>query len=153
MTQTSLEEITSENTRSAKAISGWGELYFRPRNFERAGDGRMYRWLGVQYFKKIVPSGGTYWRKLFKEKGPVKDATDKKQALRDHEPFTRIAEGYHAGFSVAALGVITHSYSEGNSSTLWIILGNLLANFYPLLLQRYNRARIYNTIEGREIEK
>ena len=39
-------------------------VYLSPKAIERAGDGKLYRTLGVHHFGKIIPTGGIVIRRL-----------------------------------------------------------------------------------------
>ncbi|MBT5021289.1 hypothetical protein HOK51_04705 [Candidatus Woesearchaeota archaeon] len=133
--------------------SKYAEKYFRPKSIERWKDGRIYEGLGVHYFKKIVPTGGEYVSKLFNIH-PIRNAKTKEEGLRQYEPITRIFESIHtpAVIIMAALAagfIQTGSFKIAAYGTLI----NLAINIYPVMLQRYNRARIYNELDKIELEK
>lgn len=132
--------------RAAKDVLDW---YFEPRDFERDDDGRIYHYLGVHYFKKIVPTGGTYINRLLgiSYKEQMKDKT----YLKEFEKLTRFGE---AGHDLGLLGMvyaITYNIQEGNiKMMIFSVIANIMVNGYGSMLQRYNRARIYNTLDKLE---
>ena len=68
-------------------------------------------------------------------------------SLKEFETFTKVCEAGHlisfAGMA-AALGVFLESKSM--SGVLFAAGLNMLINVYPILLQRYNRIRLYRII-------
>lgn len=109
----------------------------RLRDFEL--DGRVYERLGVRVIKRIVRRGpfalfnpGLH---LPAERSPAQ------LALLDRR--MRTAEASHGILFVLTLGVVAHAAIRG----WWLAAGftllfDLLFNGYPVMLQRYNRARL-----------
>jgi hypothetical protein len=105
----------------------YSHYYFRPKPFENS---RLYEALGVRLAKKAV----TY---IFKNKGKADNYYIGKErsleALIKYEKETRFNEKVHL------------------FSTACCIIGNLwplnIANLYLIMIQRYNRARIVNTLK------
>lgn len=127
------------------------DRYFKPKSFERSG--RLYEALGVRYAKKIVM--GTFG-KARKIAGDGERTSNyfigqgfnrNLRSLKKFELYTRVNETIHAP------QIIWNSYNlgknivEGNYGAAAIYAGILLVNTYMTMLQRYNRARIYNTID------
>jgi glycosyl-4,4'-diaponeurosporenoate acyltransferase len=116
------------------------EGFFVVRPFER---GRLYRRLGVRAFKRFVPDGDLISRLA----RPRRD-----RALRAHfnraEPSAleargRVAERAHlvsliAVLPLAALAAVLDR--PGFAAALLVL--NLIFHEYPVLLQRYTRARL-----------
>ena len=98
MDKRELEKIVNhDQSKDVLPISRFGECYFGPRFFEKKGDGALYRWLGVHYFKKIVPTWGSFVNRLFNYHpiASAKPIEKKEEALRDWELGTRFYEGAH----------------------------------------------------------
>lgn len=120
---------------------GLTSSYFDVKGWET--DGKVYKWLGVHAFRKLLVWVG--WEKLHKAVNPVKKDL---QALSKLEYNTRQSEFGHLiilfivlAFSV---GVALH---EGIGQSLWLIFLNALLNLYPILVQRYNRPRLQRAIQ------
>lgn len=135
-----------KNSTSSRII----EAYFTPRRFER--DGTIYKALGVRTFKKYVPTGGDIAilkRKKQGFKGIINESSVK--ALKAYESDTRMAETVHlagaVGFGYAAIGSLVINQPEFG---VLIMGANVLANLYPIMLQRYNRGRVYRILEKKE---
>ncbi len=73
------------------------DLYFRPKRFERWGEGRVYEWLGVRPFKKVVVLVGRRLLGLGREVDNSYFISDRSaEGLRAFERRTRTSEALHA---------------------------------------------------------
>ncbi|PJE47929.1 MAG: hypothetical protein CUR34_00155 [Sediminibacterium sp.] len=115
--------------------------YFKEQNWEQKG--KIYEQLGIHLFRKLLVLVG--WEKLNKKENPVKNNL---AALVHLEYRTKQSELGHliiffivGGFSIYV--AIRYSFS----ASAWLIFLNLLLNFYPILLQRYNRPRLQRAIQ------
>ena len=115
----------------------------------------MYRWLGVRTFKRYIPSGDAVIRLARRRTGthlpwfsmpePTLDAAKK------YDKFTRIWETVHTVALAAAVFGLSSSLSDGAIDRHTFINGVTgLINLYPVMVQRYNRARIYGLIKKAE---
>lgn len=114
--------------------------YYRLRPVEL--DGRLYRALGVETFKWL----------LFKSRIEFLNVSVKlshgRSGIRGLERGTREAETDHA-IVLLVMAAIT-IYAAGHAWwTLvgWLVLANVIANLYPIMLQRHNRARLRPMLE------
>ena len=119
------------------------ELYFRPKAWE--GEGTIYKMLGVLVFKKIStklfpkthartarPNSYYLWQKTV-------------AGLRAYEKRTRYSETIHlVGIAVPIIGLIIGNHELPVQLILWFLFG---LNIYPILLQRYNRIRLYRVLK------
>jgi hypothetical protein len=123
-------------------VTSLAERYFRPKPFEL--DGRLYAWLGVVRFKRVLTS-------LF-QVDPERPVTNgyvlggrSLEHVRAFERISRRSELIHlAGLLLAGLFLVF--------SLLWggLLLAGLFVfavNFHCFLLQRYNRSRVYRVLE------
>ncbi len=115
--------------------------YFKEQNWEQKG--KIYEQLGIHLFRKLLVLVG--WEKLNKKENPVKNNL---AALVHLEYRTKQSELGHliiffivGGFSIYV--AIRYSFS----ASAWLIFLNLVLNFYPILLQRYNRPRLQRAIQ------
>ncbi|MBU2101116.1 hypothetical protein KKH05_00090 [Patescibacteria group bacterium] len=116
------------------------EIYFTPRFWERRG--KLYELFGIRIFKKYLPiSGDLMMRKVFRGKMLENGHTE---TLENYERFTRVCECIHLVFFFVYLSAL---FSHGHVIT--VVVSNLLVNVYPIMLQRYNRARLYRILERR----
>jgi Glycosyl-4,4'-diaponeurosporenoate acyltransferase len=121
--------------------------YFEPKPFETAGNGRLYRVLGIRFFKRYLPTSGdvvSRWKGVSRIR---RAHMGLEQALRRYERVTRSYEARHivGGLSMLALSWWSISvHSKGQWSVL--LVANALINGYPIILQRYNRVRLHRAL-------
>ena len=141
------KELSSENSLSF--FQKVADLYFKPKSFERSG--KLYESLGAKQFKKLLMGaiggllgGGGYASNYFigKERSV--------KAIKKFERCTRINETIHLPatiiLSYALIGnLVKENYLMAAADVFFGLL-----NGYPLILQRYNRARVYNVLEKKE---
>lgn len=139
------EDLQTAIYERVKKAADW---YLQPRGWERWEDGRVYEMLGTDYFKKIVPTWGTYVNDAIEkvwgsdEFRPTKAHETKEEGLYKHLQWTSRYEMGHLGASAVVGGVML---KEGVSPDL--VAKQVIFNVYPMLLQRYNRARIHNLLD------
>lgn len=111
------------------------DSYFSAKPFER--DGRIYRWTGIQSFVAFLRAIG--WERFWRKSIPVRhDVT----SLRKYCESTRGSEAVHTTAAIlTGLITLTIAYRYSFAGTGWLWAFNLLANGYPVMLQRYNRPR------------
>jgi len=128
------------------------DIYFKPKSFEKFG--RLYEAFGIRYFKEfaMVTIGSLY--SLF---GLKKHTTNyhigqnenrNLEGLANFEYMTRFNEALHGSLTIMCGNELVQNISSGN--TLMVVGHGIctLGNLYCVMLQRYNRARIYNTMES-----
>jgi hypothetical protein len=121
--------------------------YFEPKAFEKAGNCRLYRLLGVRGFKRYLPTSGdlvSRWQGIARIQR-AQGGLD--QALRRWERVTRSYEARHIFGALSMLAISWWSITFHNKGQ-WpaLIAANLLINGYPILLQRYNRVRLQSAL-------
>ncbi|PSL22467.1 glycosyl-4,4'-diaponeurosporenoate acyltransferase CrtO family protein [Dyadobacter jiangsuensis] len=115
--------------------------FFNSYPFEK--EGRVYRMLGVEWYRAILIKSG--WEKLRQKSTPIRKSLHDFQA---YERASRVAEAGHLAAGVVVLivtGYVMLAYSVRDA--LWLVVFNVLLNFYPVLLQRYTRPRLLRMIE------
>lgn len=114
--------------------------YFDLWDFER--DGRFYERLGIRRFKRYAAQGD-YWNKRRRLSDPgFKNVRDFNSAI-EWEARTRWNEFVHLCSLAVGLAIMVWLYSR--SEYIWLIaifFAVLIWDIYPIMLQRYNRARI-----------
>ncbi len=117
------------------------DRYFEPKSFEK--DGRIYEKLGVKIFKRAYVD---FINKHF-NLGILRGRDDR--SLEKCIKYTKKYERVHTfgllPFYTAftAFDLLDKDYVGAGVWTAF----NLLINIYPIMLQRYNRGRLYNTLE------
>ncbi|RZK42484.1 MAG: hypothetical protein EOO90_07400 [Pedobacter sp.] len=115
--------------------------YYNSKKWER--DGKVYRWLGVNGFRKLLVWIG--WEKLNKAANPVKNNLD---AIKHLEYGTRQSEfGHLLIFFIVLTFTVFVGIREGLAQTAWLIALNIVLNIYPILVQRFNRPRLRKVLQ------
>ncbi|MCK4650444.1 hypothetical protein KAT36_04410 [Candidatus Pacearchaeota archaeon] len=143
-----LENKINYKTNEKSFVETSADWYFAPKSFERSG--KLYEILGVRQFKKLAM--GTLG-KLRKRGGDGEEPSNyfigRKRDLSSLKKFeigTRINETIHAPFTIYFGHKLIESLGENNYGVAIISGIGLLTNGYCTMLQRYNRGRIYNTL-------
>ena len=113
--------------------------YFVPRAFER---GRLYRWLGVRVFRVFATDGDLINRRLRRLDPDYRVVRDRR-ALAQHIAGTILNERWHTSWLL--LGIITAASAVVTGQYRWAVVVtvfNVAFNLYPVLHQRYKRARL-----------
>ena len=123
--------------------------YYKEQNWEKSG--KIYRSLGINLYRKLLVLVG--WEKLNKKANPVNKNVD---ALLHLLYRTKQSEFGHLIIMFIVTGFnIYAAMKYGILESIWIFTLNILLNFYPIILQRYNRPRLqralglYKEREGR----
>lgn len=114
--------------------------YYRVRSFER--DGRVYEALGVRLFRRLVPDGdfANRWRR---RKNPGFRVVANRAAARAFLVRTEESERGHLVLLLLGLPAIALASQVGwYGWAVYLGVGNVLVNLYPVLLQRYTRGRL-----------
>jgi hypothetical protein len=134
----------------APLIAGWvfarllPERYYRIKPCESSG--RVYERLGIRSFKRFVPNGDYVNRIIRRSDSGYRVVWDEESIVR-FEARTRLAEKCHlAGLWLALQCAVYALLSDWNKFALWLLLPNLPFHIYPILLQRYTRARIQRVL-------
>lgn len=118
--------------------------YFRPKAFEKAGNGRIYRLLGVGLFGKVIPTGGVQIRRLTGAR--MAPYTLRGTSLRGAWEFryrTCAFEAAHTLPMIALMALTVYWFAEGETRLgVEDLLVNLLVNIYPIMHHRHTRVRI-----------
>lgn len=125
------------------------KAYFKPRKFEYSGRSSIYKYIGINLFKKYLPTNGDLVYRYWGKKHLGFKSIEKYQPLLRLEMQTRKWEFRHLvgmiGFLVIAVAMETN-YKL--SDYIFVSLLFLLINIYPIALQRHNRIRIINVLKG-----
>lgn len=123
--------------------------YFKPKKFEYYRNKTIYDLIGIQLYKKYLPTTGDVARKKRKIIQINISTADKIEELYKYEKKTRTYEWRHI---LGAIGFILLTFLLDRKLIIydWILLPilNLYINIYPIFLQRYNRIRIINVLRN-----
>lgn len=118
----------------------------RPGSYDRPGTvasaRRLYGSLGIHLFKRIAPNGDLV-NQLVRRRYPGYRVLGGRTDLPGFLEGTRSGERSH--LVLLMMGLFTAVYAARIGWYRWAILlalGNVVFNLYPVMLQRYNRARI-----------
>ena len=113
------------------------DAYHRLRRFEQTG--RVYEVTGVHLVKAVLRRGPLAWFNPDLHL-PVERTAGRLEHLAQR---MRDAEASHAVLFAATLGFAGLAAVRGWwTAALWTSVFDLLVNGYPVMLQRYNRARL-----------
>lgn len=127
----------------AACIALWWVLprgYFELRAFERSG--RIYRCLGVPLFRRFAPNGDLANRWERRANPHFRVIRGRRSAT---ELLVRTEQSERGHLVLLALGAVSAAYAIQVGWVGWAVylsLGNMLVNLYPILLQRYTRSRL-----------
>ena len=114
--------------------------YFNLCSFER--DGRLYAMFGVRQFKRFAPAGDFFNYRRRRSDPAFRNVKNYGSAL-EWESRTRFNELAHLCNLMFSLVMLVWLYLRARYTWLApILLLNLILNVYPIMLQRYTRARI-----------
>lgn len=124
------------------------DLWFRPKWFESES---LYEHLGVLLLKRFVPTGGDLVMQRLRRHHPERRwVSPNLQSLRRYERRTRSNESMHVIGSSLVITLAAIKFASGSLTTIGLtaaIALNLIFGLWPIILQRYNRLRLYRTIE------
>lgn len=120
------------------------DFWFAPKRFESP---QLYERLGVLWIKRYVPTGGDYFRKKYGVR--VIAIKSNVESLLKFEKRTRVYEAIHLGAFLAFLFFSIWQLVSGRTNGMGFVMAcvvYVLLILSPVLLQRYNRIRVYQTI-------
>jgi hypothetical protein len=121
--------------------------YFPPRRFEA---GRFYPLLGIRLFKRYLPTSGDLVSRLRGRKHIDPSRSGGRRAALAR--FQQQTQRWELGHLVS--GVLLQAWAVVGGLLVspvqfWACTGiNLVVNIYPVMLQRYNRARIAGVLSA-----
>ena len=133
--------------RVANSVKSGIDYYFRPKSFEK--NGKLYGKLGVKQFHRLyLATFGRVIKFLSREDRWIKDFSN--ESLENLEKWTRLYEGVHFIGNLTFTPLIINNLVNGNyEQAITGVAMNTVINIYPIMMQRYNRSRIYNVLEYR----
>jgi Glycosyl-4,4'-diaponeurosporenoate acyltransferase len=113
--------------------------YFKPRSFERGG---FYPALGLRWFRAVAPDGGWINRRL-RRMDPSYRVIRNRRTRTEHLAGSITNERWHTSWlllGLVTLGSALHTRQFGWAVAVTVF--NVAFNLYPVLHQRYKRARV-----------
>jgi hypothetical protein len=126
----------------------FSDHYYQPKRWEK--DGKIYEYMGVKYFKKLL---------FYFARNKRKDAFYRNYFLKEHslqglasfEKKTRKSERSHV--IIAFWMLLFTIFLLLDIRSVWdqlviimFVITNIFTNIYPIFLQRYNRFRIQKVL-------
>jgi hypothetical protein len=109
-------------------------------DFER--EGRFYERLGIRWFKRFATQGD-FWNRLRRRSDPGFPNVKGVDSSIEWEARTRTNEFRHLSTLVVGLAIMAWLYFRSEYAWLAVVFFAVLVwDVYPIMLQRYNRARI-----------
>ncbi len=122
--------------------------WFQPREFERSG--HFYEAIGVRRFRAYMVNGDimNFW---IRRSVPAYRCVTGRESMRALEKQTCVNERGHMLMLLAALPATAYAFLTGRFKfTMYFLIVNTVLNVYPILLQRYTRARIVRILGASE---
>lgn len=114
--------------------------YFRLRHFET--DGGVYSRLGARQFRNLVSNGDLAIR-LMRWIDPTSSPRLSRSTLDQHEARRRLSERLHWGYLFGSLPTMAWAVIvQEPGFAMYLSVANVPFNVYPIMLQRYTRARL-----------
>lgn len=114
--------------------------YHRLRAFE--ADGRLYRRMGVHVFKRFVVNGD-YMNRIKRAHRPAYRLIRSRTDAMGWEQHSRTTEAAHMMHLLLLAPALAFAMRAGRVSfAAWTLVLLIGFDLYPVLLQRYNRARV-----------
>ncbi len=125
------------------------DAWFDPKSFESP---EAYERLGVKTIKRYMPTGGDIVTRLVRKMvGGGGWVRGNLESLKDMEHFTRLYEGAHiAAFALLSANIGLELASGDTKTAAAVTALNIATNVFPIMLQRYNRLRLYRAIHRME---
>ena len=124
------------------------DIWFRPKRFESE---RLYERLGALIIKRYVPTGGDLVMLWLRRNHPERRwVTSDLMSLRKYEGRTRLNESIHLVGFVGFVALAAEKFVSETLSVRGLMIAlalNLVFGLWPVILQRYNRLRLYRAIE------
>ena len=142
---TEVSSGTSANNRIKEALMKW---YFRPKFFEI--DGRLYKILGVKvylnlYSKFMFKIDGTkVWVDIYS-----KESLRREVKLREKIEILHVFGAIFCSIPACVVGALVPPIGAIVAVGVTII-GNIIVNVYPVMLQRHIRSIFYRRLLGKE---
>lgn len=125
------------------------DQYYHPKSFELSG--RLYELLGVKFYKRWMMNGD-YMNHIIRRFVPEYRVVDSFASMRKFEAQARRHEkGHFMWVIITMLAGVYATILGSYMLAICLLLSGLMVHLYPMMLQRYTRARIYKCLERRKV--
>ena len=129
------------------AVVWWPASWFQPREFELSG--RFYEAVGVRRFRAYMVNGDIM-NSWIRRSVPGYRCVAGRESIQAFGRQTCAREQGHLLMLLASLPAIAYALSTRSFKfALYFLIVNVALNLYPILLQRYTRARIIRILSAR----
>jgi len=126
----------------------WPASWFQPRAFELSG--RFYEAIGIRRFRAYMVHGDIM-NSWIRRSVPGYRCVAGRESIQAFGRQTCAREQGHLLMLLASLPAIAYALSTSSFKfALYFLFVNVALNLYPILLQRYTRARIIRILSDRE---
>ncbi|MBM2840851.1 MAG: hypothetical protein HW412_1379 [Bacteroidetes bacterium] len=114
--------------------------YYRLTSVEASGD--LYKAIGIRFVKRWVTHGDRMNRWI-RRRDPAHRVIRNRGSLRGFFKKTVFVERWHLAMLVISIGTSLYAAVIGwYFWSVYLLVANIAVNLYPVLLQRYSRARL-----------
>lgn len=125
-----------------------GERYFAIRRFEKSG--RLHQLIGARWIRRFITNGDLINR-LVRSRYPDYRVLGDPGAVRKFAQECDASERGHLLMFLAGAGSAVLSANLGWTGwCVLLVVGNVVSNVCPMVLQRYNRARLERILRRRD---
>ena len=136
-------EISSSSETSSLIGGSIVDSYFTPKGFEKSG--KFYERFGIRTFKRYIPTSGDI---IMKRRGEKWIEGSDYEKLKLMERYTKVMETIHLAEGLITLVPAAWIALDNNILIASLLTGaNIATNLYPIMLQRYNRNRLYRVMD------
>ena len=120
--------------------------YYEVRGWE--AQGRLYRYVGVRFFRSCVLDGPilSRWLRPAERRGSFPTRT---QLIAWSDQRCATERQHCAAMLMSLPSIYIASRSGDRGLAMYLLLGNIVFNAYPIFLQRYTRGRLQRSIDCR----
>src|SRR5215472_10798605 len=130
------------------AVWWWPASWFQPSVFESRGI--FYEAIGVRRFRAYMVHGDIM-NSWIRRSVPAYRCVAGRESIQAFGRQTCASERGHLLMLLASIPAIAYALSTGGFKfALYFLIVNIALNLYPILLQRYTRARIIRILSARE---
>ena len=116
--------------------------------FQISTDLKFYKRLGVDKFKRLATNGDLINRKIRKKYPTHRNVTNYETVRRNLDETYAIEKSHTVLFVFCLLTNIHAFWANSMGIAITLFIGNILFNYYPNLLQQYNRIRYMRVVNN-----
>ncbi len=143
-----LDDRVSFREVASSYLKKSADVLFKIRSFEKSG--KLYKALGVKPFQKLHKYTYGALVNFLADRDVYSIKGNSTEVLSLQAWGTKVYEVPHQVFNVLMINSMYNNYLDGEIGMLkFNLVGNILINVYPIMLQRYKRNRLEKVLEHR----